>query len=172
MEKQPEETLIVALENELIDLKLSFPDDPPVGDVTFLLNGNTEHVGHKIGFRPEQHPTTSFSTTIEVPSTGEHVAHGIWAPDGETDLSEFETLQEIDNDPGYANMEWKIHGVSESDTLDDIRTLIDDLTRAGTLVYGGKKLIEKIRNRYGESLPEDEKEAEEEDYFQESISNY
>lgn len=176
MEKVPEETVILAQEGECIPLRLESPENPIEDNPVFLLNGSTDAVGDTLGFQPRENPTTSFSTSVHLEETGDHIAHAIWATDGQLNLKTFETLDEIRREDRFKVVEWEIHVFPELATLDDIRQVIDDLIRVGTVAWAGKALLEKLDaitfseedSSNDEGVDEDGKD----EYFQEVLSNF
>lgn len=170
MQKIPEEDIILAHEGDSIRLRLESPDTPTPDNPIFLLDGSTEYTGHTLGFEPENYPTTSYSTSVHLEEPVDHVAHAIWATEDELGLDRFETIEEIKSENWLKVVEWEIHVFPESSTIDDIRQLIDDMIRVGTMAWAGEKLLKKINKRRSDNQGE-EGDEDGEDHFQETLSN-
>jgi len=174
--KFPEVSIILAQEGESITLQLKSQETKLDQNPVFLFNGSTEYVGQVMGAHLKNQPGASYSTSVSLEESGDHVAHAIWTPKGELNLENIDVIDEVRSAEQYEMVEWTIHVLPQSSTLDDVRQVIDDLTRAGTVAWVGKTLLEKINDWTSDEKDEEDSdgkaEIDDKDQFQEVLSNY
>lgn len=172
MERTPEEDTVLAKKNEIIKFRIESPEEPPEDNPSFLIDGSSENVGDVFGVTGGESVTESYQAPVRFEETGSHVVHIIWNTEGEN-LEEYDSIDEIRSDPNGCVIEWSVYVLDEDSTLDDIRQVIDDITRAGTVIWAEKKLKNLIKDRLSES-EEDGSSSEEEstDEFQEVLTNF
>lgn len=171
MDKIPGEDIVLAQEGESIKFRIESPENSPEENPFFLLDGSSENVGHIFGVDGGESVTESYEATVRFEENGDHVVHTVWHTEG-IDIEKFDSIDKIRNDPKGRVVEWSVYVLNEDSTIDDVRQVIDDLTRIGTVAWVGKELKNMIKDRISESGDNDCTEEDSADDFQEVLTNF
>ena len=172
MEKIPEEEVILARESESIQFRIESTEDSLEDTPFFLFNGTSENVGDVFGVSGGENVTESYQAPVHFEENGNHVVHAVWHTEG-ADMMKYNSIDEIRNDPKGRVVEWSVYVLDEDSDLDDVRQVIDDLIRVGTVAWAGKELRNMLKDRMSDS-GDDSDCAEEDstDDFQEVLTNF
>ena len=172
MNKIPQEEMVLAQEGESVKFRIESPENSPEDNPFFLLDGSTENVGNVLGVGGGENVTESYEAPVRFEESGDRVVHTVWHTEG-TDIEEFNSIDEIRNDPKGKVVEWNVYVVDEDSTLDDLRQVIDDLTRMGTVAWAGKELRNKLKDKtFDRENDSDRTEEDSADDFQEVLTNF
>lgn len=172
MNKIPNEEMVLAREGESIKFRIESPEDPPEDNPVFLLDGSSENVGNVFGVDGGENVTESYEASVRFEKDGNHVVHTVWHTE-DVDIEEFNSIDEISNDLKGRVVEWNVYVLDEDSTLDDIRQVIDDLTRIGTVAWAGKELRNLLKDKMSDAGDDaDCTEEDSADDFQEVLTNF
>lgn len=172
MEKTPEEEMVLAQESESIKFRIESPEDPLEDTPSFLFDGTSENVGYVFGVSGGENVTESYEAPVRFEENGNHVVHAVWHKEG-ADMEKYDSIDEIRNDPKGRVVEWNVYVLDEDSTLDDIRQVIDDLIRIGTVAWAGKELRNMLKDRVSDRGDDaDSTEEDSADDFQEVLTNF
>lgn len=172
MEKIPEEEMVLARESESIKFRIESPEEPLEDTPFFLFDGSSENVGDLFGVSGGENVTESYQAPVRFEESGKHVVHAVWHTEA-ADMDKYDSIDEIRNDPKGRVVEWIVYVIDKDSTLDDIREVIDDLIRVGTVAWAGKELRNMLKDRMSDSGDDtDSTEEDSADDFQEVLTNF
>jgi hypothetical protein len=137
-----------------------------------FFDGTSENVGYVLGVSGGEIITESYEAPVRFEENGNHVVHAVWHKEG-ADIEKYNSIDEIKNDPNGRVVEWNVYVLDKDSTLDDIRQVIDDLIRIGTVAWAGKELRNMLKDRMSDRGDDaDSTEEDSSDDFQEVLTNF
>ena len=191
MDYQPPQSEVLALQGEGVKFAVEYEEGLPAEGPTFFLNGEVQptlgiggDMGVTIGVEKDgkidekeipMDMSSKSSSTIHFEKTGINTVTAIWGNEHGIDLRE-EVQKGVDElSTECTTHNWQVHVVNQDTTLGELRKIVEGITEF-TAIYAAEKAIDHILKERTEREEEKQDasadEENEEDFFQDKITNY